>query len=49
MIQHHQGAIAMAQDKIKSGQYPPAISLAQAIVKGQQQQITTMQGLLASL
>ncbi len=49
MIQHHQGAIAMAQDEIKSGQYPPATSLAQAIVTSQQQQITTMQGLLASL
>lgn len=49
MIQHHQGAIAMAQAEIKSGQYPPAISLAQSIVTSQQQQITTMQGLLASL
>jgi uncharacterized protein (DUF305 family) len=49
MIQHHQGAIAMAQDEIKSGQYPPAIALAHSIVTGQQQQITTMQELLASL
>jgi uncharacterized protein (DUF305 family) len=49
MIQHHQGAIAMAQDEIKSGQYPPAITLAQSIVTSQQQQITTMRGLLASL
>ena len=49
MIQHHQGAIAMAQDEITSGQYPPAITLAHSIVTSQQQQITTMQGLLASL
>jgi uncharacterized protein (DUF305 family) len=49
MIQHHQGAIAMAQDEIKSGQYPPAIALAHSIVTGQQQQIITMQELLASL
>jgi uncharacterized protein (DUF305 family) len=49
MIQHHQGAIAMAQGEINSGQYPPAIALARSIVTGQQQQITTMQGLLASL
>ena len=49
MIQHHQGAIAMAQEEIKNGQYPPAIALAHSIVTSQQQQITTMQGLLASL
>ena len=48
MIQHHQGAIAMAQDEIKAGQYPPAIALAQSIVTSQQQEITTMQGLLSS-
>ena len=48
MIQHHDGAIAMAQDEIKSGKYPPAITLAHSIVTSQQQQITTMQGLLAS-
>jgi uncharacterized protein (DUF305 family) len=49
MIGHHQGAIAMAQDEIKSGQYPPAIALAHSIVTSQQQQITTMQGILDSL
>jgi uncharacterized protein (DUF305 family) len=49
MIQHHQGAIEMAQEEIKSGQYPAAIALAHSIVTSQQQQITTMQGLLASL
>ena len=49
MIQHHQGAIAMAQEEIKSGEYPPAIALAHSIVTGQQQQISTMQGMLASL
>jgi uncharacterized protein (DUF305 family) len=49
MIQHHQGAIAMAQDEIKSGQYPPAVALAHSIATSQQQEITTMQGILASL
>jgi uncharacterized protein (DUF305 family) len=49
MIQHHQGAIAMAQDEIKSGQYPPAVALAHSIVTSQQQEITTMQGFIASL
>jgi uncharacterized protein (DUF305 family) len=49
MIQHHQGAIEMAQEEIKSGQYPPAVALAHSIATSQQQQISTMQGLLASL
>ena len=49
MIQEHQAAIAMAQDEIKSGQYPPAVALANSIVTNHQQQITTMQGILASL
>jgi uncharacterized protein (DUF305 family) len=48
MIQHHQGAIAMAQEEIKSGEYPPAIALAHSIVTSQQQ-ISTMRGLLALL
>jgi uncharacterized protein (DUF305 family) len=49
MIQEHQAAIAMAQDEIKSGQYPPAVALAHSIVTNYQQEITTMQGILASL
>jgi uncharacterized protein (DUF305 family) len=49
MIQEHQAAIAMAQDEIKSGQYPPAVALANSIVTNHQQENTTMQGILASL
>jgi uncharacterized protein (DUF305 family) len=49
MIQEHQAAIAMAQDEIKSGQYPPAVALAHSIVTNHQQEITTMQGILPSL
>jgi uncharacterized protein (DUF305 family) len=49
MIQHHQGAIAMAQDEIKSGQYPPTIEMAHSIATSQQQEIATMQAILASL
>jgi uncharacterized protein (DUF305 family) len=49
MIQEHQPAITMAQDEIKSGQYPPAVALAHSIVTNHQQEITTMQGILASL
>jgi uncharacterized protein (DUF305 family) len=49
MIAHHQGAITMGTDEIKNGQYPPAVSMAQSIVTGQQREITEMQGILASL
>ena len=49
MITHHQGAIDMAQDEIERGKFPPAIELARAIVKTQQQEIDTMKGLLETL
>ncbi len=49
MIAHHQGAIAMAQDEIKSGQYPPAIAMSQSIVTSQQKEIDQMQAILATL
>lgn len=49
MIQHHQGAIAMAQNEIKSGQSSPALALAHSIVTNQQQEINSMQTILGSL
>lgn len=49
MITHHQGAITMAQTEIETGQNPDAIALARSIAETQQQEITTMQNLLASL
>lgn len=49
MIEHHQGAITMAQAEIDSGQSLPAITLARSIIDTQQKEITTMQGILASL
>lgn len=49
MIQHHQGAISMAQNEIKSGQYAAATAMAQSIVNTQQKEITTMQTILGSL
>ena len=49
MIQHHQGAIAMAQHEIDAGQYQPAVALARSIVTSQQQEINAMQGILATL
>lgn len=49
MIAHHEGAITMAQDEIKDGQYPTAIEMAHTIVKTQQQEIDTMRQILGSL
>jgi uncharacterized protein (DUF305 family) len=49
MIAHHEGAITMAQTEIKNGQYVPAVAMARAIVTAQQQEIDTMNGILASL
>ncbi|OFJ51180.1 DUF305 domain-containing protein [Mycolicibacterium grossiae] len=49
MIAHHQGAIAMANTEINTGQNPDAIALAKSIATTQQQEITTMQNILSSL
>lgn len=49
MIAHHEGAITMAQNEIKDGQYPPAVAMAHAIVTSQQQEIDTMKGIFATL
>lgn len=49
MIAHHEGAIDMAQTEIDDGKFAPAIDMARAIVKTQQQEIDTMKGLLETL
>ena len=49
MIRHHQGAIAMAQDEITSGQSQPAIALAHSTATTQQQEIDHMLAMLATL
>lgn len=49
MIECHEGTIAMAEDEIKDGQYPPAVALAHSISTREQQENTTMQSILASL
>lgn len=48
MIEHHRGAITMAQHEIDNGEFPPAVEMARAIVSSQQQEISAMEGLLAS-
>jgi uncharacterized protein (DUF305 family) len=49
MIAHHEGAITMAQNEIKDGQFPAALEMAKAIVTTQQKEIDTMKGILATL
>ena len=49
MVKHHQGAIQMAQDQITKGKNPEAVALAKSIVSSQQEEITTINGLLAKL
>jgi uncharacterized protein (DUF305 family) len=47
MIQHHQGAVDMANAEIENGQFPEAIALAEAIVEAQEAEISEMQAFLA--
>jgi uncharacterized protein (DUF305 family) len=49
MIAHHEGAITMAQNEIKDGKYPVAVSMAKSIVNTQQREIDIMRGILATL
>ncbi|MCI4660158.1 DUF305 domain-containing protein [Cryobacterium zhongshanensis] len=49
MIQHHQGAIDMANVELKDGQNPDAQALATKIIADQTAQIKQMQDILATL
>ncbi|MGV9668074.1 DUF305 domain-containing protein [Nocardia niigatensis] len=46
MIEHHQGAITMANSELAQGTNADAKALAQSIVTAQQQEITQMNGML---
>jgi uncharacterized protein (DUF305 family) len=46
MIQHHEGAIEMAQQELDGGDSPEATALAQRIIDTQQAEITRMEQLL---
>lgn len=48
MIEHHTGAIQMAQTQQSDGQYPEAIELAEQIEEGQTAEVETMQDLLGT-
>jgi uncharacterized protein (DUF305 family) len=47
MIEHHQGAVAMAKTEVEQGSDADATALAQEIIDAQEAEITEMQGMLA--
>lgn len=49
MIEHHTGAIQMAQTELRDGQNAEVKALAQKIIDGQQAEITTMNQLLTTV
>ncbi|WP_394279606.1 DUF305 domain-containing protein [Microbacterium sp.] len=49
MIEHHNGAIEMAQEEVNNGQNPNATALAQKIVDDQTAEIAAMEDILAGL
>ncbi|MFR9732041.1 DUF305 domain-containing protein [Saccharopolyspora sp. MS10] len=48
MIEHHEGAVAMARTELSNGRFPEAKRLAQRIIDTQQAEIDTMRRLLAT-
>lgn len=48
MIEHHRGAVTMAQDVLSSTETPDVKRLAQSVVDGQNTEIATMRGLLGA-
>ncbi|MFC7625234.1 DUF305 domain-containing protein [Microlunatus sp. GCM10028923] len=49
MIKHHQGAVTMAQAEVEKGKNAEAIAMAKTIIATQQEEITTMEGILDRL
>lgn len=49
MIEHHNGAIEMAQTEVAQGQHPDATALAEQIITAQQAEIEQMEEMLSSL
>jgi uncharacterized protein (DUF305 family) len=49
MIQHHEGAIDMADDELADGKFADAKVMAQNIVTSQQAEITEMEGLISEM
>ena len=47
MIEHHEGAIDMAEDELDDGENPDVLELARTIIDAQTAEIAEMQGMLA--
>lgn len=47
MVEHHEGAVAMAQKEVDEGEHQPAVDLARTIARSQTREIATMKELLA--
>ena len=48
MVEHHEGAVEMAEDEQQDGQFKDAVDLAGQIIAAQEEEIETMKGLLDS-
>lgn len=48
MVEHHEGAVEMAETEREDGQFKDAVDLAGQVVETQNREIETMQGLLGS-
>ena len=46
MIEHHKGAIEMAEAEVEDGEFPDAVAMARDIIDAQQGEIAEMEGLL---
>ena len=46
MIEHHKGAVEMAQAEVEDGESTKAVSLAEDVITAQEKEISTMEGLL---
>lgn len=49
MIEHHKGAVEMAQTQQADGKYPQALEMSKQIIASQQEEIDQMQELLSAL
>ena len=45
MIEHHEGAIEMAEDQLENGEFPAALDLAEHIADAQSDEIETLERL----
>ncbi|MDN5894066.1 MAG: DUF305 domain-containing protein [Nocardioides sp.] len=47
MVEHHEGAVEMAETEKSEGQYQPAVDLAEEIISAQESEIAAMENLLS--